>query len=375
MHGKHIFSLTVYSTVPGFRNPSRSMVFKVTGPKSIDGADWKYAQMPIKRPNIVVDRLVNFIFDGVRGQSFYSDIAIDDVMFEPRKCTAILAADLKELQTTPVYTQTTTTTLASTTTEALPQKPLQYLPKAYSNYIPATVHPKYCNPGNEMYLPDQQICCQGHVMTNLRGDKCCGQAPIYSKKQLCCQIDNEPTILLRKDFICCNGQKYSAKIFGCCKNQVYRLDESSMSCCKYDNKQQEKYDPAHFGCCEKANRIFNKTESYCCGTNVEFKFNKSNKCCGEKNSSGKMYMNLANECCVGPDMDESHYLWEHYNDRKFDLSGTNKYQLYRKFSQGCCEGILYNLVEEQCVDKIVSKQDKKSGGVSKGPPAWLTAFG
>ena len=401
MHGKHVFSLTIYSTIPGFRNPSRSMVFKVTGPKSIDGTDWKYAQMPVKRPNLKVDRLVQFYFDGVRGQSFYSDIAIDDVRFEPKKCEPILSKDSKDLRTTKPYTTTTTTTLATTTTTT--PEPLShegiYLPKKYKTYKAPEVHEKYCNPGNEKYLPilpagettgkqnadttkpvnNGQICCSGNIISGFRGDKCCGGKPIKSTKQLCCKINDIDTILLKKDFICCNGQKYSSKIFGCCNDQVYKLNDpesqEKISCCHFKNKRQVKYDTSkNQGCCEQANKIYNSTESFCCGNTIVMKFNKSNKCCGPKDSTGKLYMELVNECCVAPEIDEGHYLWHHYNNRKMKLFGSDKYQLYRKFSEGCCAGILYNRVEEDCIDDVVSLK-KRSSGVQKGPPAWLLSMG
>lgn len=375
MHGKHIFSLTIYSTIPGFRNPHKTMIFKVTGTKSVDGKDWKYAQMPIKRPYRDPNRLVHIIFDGVRGQSFYSDIAIDDVVLEPRECKSVIQKENRDLRTTPAYTATTTTTeswLFTTTTQP-PPKVKSYLPQAYLKNKNKQIESRYCNPGSEYYELHDQICCEGYVISKNRGNKCCGTKPIYSKKQTCCQIDDQPTILLNSEFICCNNQKYDSKIYGCCNNQAYKLDdenEKSQACCKFKNGQQVKYDVNQQGCCSKANRLFNSTLEWCCGSYIGLKTNKNTKCCGAFGETGTYYMTLASDCCEAPVFTKDHYLFDHYNAGHLSLEGPNKYQVFRKFGSGCCDGIVYSKMSEVCEAGQVSRK-QATGKTLSGPPAWL----
>ena len=186
----------------------------------------------------------------------------------------------------------------------------------------------------------------------------------------------------KKEFICCNNQKYSAKIYGCCNNQVYKL-ETGQKCCHFKNFRQVLYNPQspkNEGCCESANKIFNNNESYCCGNNIVMNFNKNNKFCGPKNSNGKLYMDLVNKCCIGPEMDVTHYLWDYYSNKRIQLFGSDKYQLYREYTEGCCEGILFNKVEEQCIEGVVSKKPDPEGeeenqSSRSGPPKWLVEAG
>ena len=188
MYGKHIFSLTVYSTLPGYRNPIKTMVYKVTGQKSLSGKHWLYAQIPIKRPRKDPGRLIKFIFDGVRGQSFYSDVAIDDVKLEARKCDLVIPKDapgLKDMDR--IHTTTTTTTpRPSTTTEFVKEV---YLPKAYQQTKTQVIGTrKTCPISQEVYMSSEQICCRGYVYSKEQGDACCGDKPMVSSKQGCCKV-------------------------------------------------------------------------------------------------------------------------------------------------------------------------------------------
>ena len=339
MYGKHIFSMTVYSTMPGFRNPIKTMVYKVTGPKSVDANDWIYAQMPIRRPKREVDRLVEFIFDGVRGQSFFSDIAIDDVKLEATKCALEVPRSNNRLKNQAL------TTKPSPQTTAPPPPSLGFLPKAYKeDEIFNPGKSQQCNPGNEKYYsafkngkkwseeplkshnlalfrflpfsgsfyrailklfilnamyPSVQICCRGHVYRKTRGDSCCGTQPYFYEKQGCCMGE----IFDKKYATCCNGEVHLDADYDCCGSDKFYKDEGK-DCCKVKGGLAL-YQTDVQGCCETAGRVFNRTMENCCGSMVQMKFNKNDKCCGDV----KPYMDLVVDCCEAPvSLEDTHYV-------------------------------------------------------------------
>jgi len=56
------------------------------GQQSIDEKDWKYAQVDISE---AFDYEV--VFRGIRGDEFYSDIAVDDIVASPSPCRKSVA--------------------------------------------------------------------------------------------------------------------------------------------------------------------------------------------------------------------------------------------------------------------------------------------
>ena len=91
MFGRHTFSLNVHISIPNTRS-DREMVFKASGSVSKTGQDWLFMQQTIKRPADWAPNVskgphyVNIMVKGVRGLSYQSDIALDDLKFVPGPC-------------------------------------------------------------------------------------------------------------------------------------------------------------------------------------------------------------------------------------------------------------------------------------------------
>ena len=91
MFGRHTFSLNVHISIPNTRS-DREMVFKASGSVSKTGQDWLFMQQTIKRPSDWAPsegpgpHYVNIMVKGVRGLSYQSDIALDDLKFVPGPC-------------------------------------------------------------------------------------------------------------------------------------------------------------------------------------------------------------------------------------------------------------------------------------------------
>ena len=91
MFGRHTFSLNVHISIPNSRS-DREMVFKASGSVSKTGSDWLFMQQTIKRPADWAPsegpgpHYVNIMVKGVRGLSYQSDIALDDLKFVPGPC-------------------------------------------------------------------------------------------------------------------------------------------------------------------------------------------------------------------------------------------------------------------------------------------------
>ena len=356
-------------------------MYKVTGPKSHNGTDWQYIQIPVRRPSRKLDSNVRFIFDGIRGQSFFSDIAVDDVRLRPEKCVLMIPKDRKK----PKVQKLASPTSSPIVTPKPTSKPEPaYMPEYYSNTKPVSKtsllraqikkrgSPMYCKPSNEKYFSNIQICCQGRIYLKTQGDKCCGMNPIFSYKQSCC----DGQIYDNNWHTCCGGKMLDRNEYACCGDTAY-LRSSDKKCCIYDNYQTSLYDQKLGSrCCPSANKVYNSTAETCCGNQVNSKFNKSYKCCGPTGNQGKPYLDMVMRCCIAPpSLSDNHYLYAHWNAGSLPAVGdkSERYELINKFNYNCCEGFVYSQKNEQCVGGKISKMDKSK--IGKGPPAWLTSMG
>ena len=163
MFGRHSFSLYVYINVPTARS-DRELVFKASGSSSKSGYDWKYHHQTIKRPTdwdpTLSDgpHMVRLFIQGVRGLSYQSDIAIDDIAMLPGPCP-----EEKPIMTTPAPASTTTkaTTVKTTTKPFNSMMTREYNPFYKPTLKSCEVEVYGGNTVTDRYYTQTHICCGG----------------------------------------------------------------------------------------------------------------------------------------------------------------------------------------------------------------------
>ena len=163
MYGRHSFSLYVYVNVPTQRS-DRELVFKASGSNSENGYDWKYHHQTIKRPTdwdpslSAGPHMVRLFIQGVRGLSYQSDIAIDDIALVPGPCPE----EKPVMSTASTTTATTTTAKPKSTTKPFnPMMTREYNPFYKPTLETCEISVVGGNTVSDRYYTQTHICCGG----------------------------------------------------------------------------------------------------------------------------------------------------------------------------------------------------------------------
>lgn len=74
--------------------------------------------------------------------------------------------------------------------------------------------------------PSAGICCDSKIFHRRSGNKCCGNLPFYSRKQVCC--DGE--LADKKKYACCNNKLILKATRICCGITDY-IRKANQRCC------------------------------------------------------------------------------------------------------------------------------------------------
>jgi len=294
MFGRHTFSLNVHISIPNTRS-DREMVFKASGSVSKTGQDWLFMQQTIKRPSDWSPsegpgpHYVNIIVKGVRGLSYQSDIALDDLKFVPGPCPDKPPV----VRTTPAPTTASSTAAKTTkapTTKFNPMNTREYQPFYTPKLENCDVITMSGAQVTERYYVQTHVCCGGKISSRMAGGKCCEGKQYFNRKQACCAGQ----VINKLKYSCCNDEitELAPGNF-CCGDKTYPSADKTKRCCGGTTI----FSPVEDGCC--GNQVFSRVTHYCCGDEVLSKSDPNTQCCGEGVRGQSYKPGGRTSCCFG----------------------------------------------------------------------------
>ncbi|XP_039249188.2 uncharacterized protein LOC120326893 [Styela clava] len=197
MYGSGSGAIWIYWNAAG-EAQLRKVVDKLAGQLSKDGNEWKESTTTLRSTTIQKHyRPVVFEFRGIRGTSYKSDIAIDDILLLPGKCEArklsrtATTMTMRGIMTTPAPLTTTTESWKAS-------------------------DPDYIKCGDDYANIKKQLCCNNVKRPRLnRGTRCCGERTYHNIMEVCCGGVGRSI----NDYGCCRGRiSYKKREKGCCNN-------------------------------------------------------------------------------------------------------------------------------------------------------------
>ncbi|XP_018666901.2 uncharacterized protein LOC100186219 [Ciona intestinalis] len=206
MLGVGVGTLKVYWSPPKKIGNAPATVFLISaaaGSQSRNDTDWIEKSVTIRSPtSFGYTKPVYFEFRAVRGYSYKSDIAVDDISLSVGECQSTWVAPAG---TTTLFRHTITATPGTTTTRSWMES-----------------HPDYERCGSQYYNKQNQKCCRGLIRNGGRDTSCCGTNVYRPQHQVCCG----DTVIWPRMQGCCRSVPYISMFSGCCNEVVYSRNRS-----------------------------------------------------------------------------------------------------------------------------------------------------